>query len=332
MSGPRKHAEMGVGFPPLRPGGLSRPPGRSAFYPLGMAISVADLRAFLASVDLGSVGRAASALGVTQSAVSKRVKSLETAAGAELLARSASGVTLTHAGELMVTDARRALAEMDVLERRLATLGGTVAPVRLASSPAMAEIVVPAAIAMLGVEDGPLPVELLVANSSVVRQLVAEGRADVGIAAADQAEELHPAGRPLLDDELVAVIPPGDPWLALDVIPASELVSRRLILRDPASHARRTLEAAVTAAGLTLADPLLEVGNPGAVKAGVRARNVPGILSIHAVDPDHDLLEVRPLEGLNTARRVWVLLAEGAGDGPRRVAERLLAAAVAPES
>lgn len=290
-----------------------------------MAISVADLRAFLASVDLGSVGRAASALGVTQSAVSKRVKSLETAAGAELLARSASGVQLTHAGELMVADARRALAEMDVLERRLATLGDAVAPVRIASSPAMAELVLPAAIALLGVDDAPLPVELLVANSAVVRQLVSEGRADIGIAAADLGADLHPAGRPLLEDELVAVIPPGDPWLAFDRVPAAELQTRRLVLRDPASHARRTIDAALSAAGLTLADPLLEVGNPGAVKAGVRARQAPGILSRHAVDPRHDGLELRSFDGIDLRRRIWVLLADQAGEGPRGVAERLLA-------
>lgn len=315
---------MGAGPASTVPGGR-RSPGTSAFYPLGMTISVADLRAFLASVDLGSVGRAASALGVTQSAVSKRIKSLEAAAGCELLARSASGVSLTPAGELMVADARRALAEIDVLERRLVTLGETATPVRLASSPAMAEIVVPAAIALLGVGDTPQPVELLVANSAVVRQLVVEGRADIGVAAADRGEELHPFGRPLLDDELVAVVPPGDPWLELERIPAAELATRRLVLRDPASHARRTIDAGLASVGVTLADPLLEVGNPGAVKAGVRARGVPGILSRYAVDPHFDQLEIRSFEGVDFGRRIWVVMADGASAGVRQIADRLLA-------
>jgi hypothetical protein len=61
------------------------------------------------------------------------------------------------------------------------------------------------------------------------------------------------------------------------------------------------------------------------VKAGVRARGVPGILSRHAVDPHFDQLEIRSFEGVDFGRRVWVVMADGASAGVRQIAERLLA-------
>jgi len=287
-------------------------------------LSLADLRAFVSAVDQGSVGRAALTLGVTQSALSKRLKSLETITGRPLLHRSVSGVRLTAAGELVILDARRALEQVDALHARMASLGAGVPTVRVAATPALAERVVPAAIALLDVGGGGLPVELLVANSSIVRQALAGGRADIGIIAADFDEDLSAHGKPLLDDELVAVVPPGDPWCELEQIPAAEFAARRLIVRDPASHARRTLDHGLQVAGLQLARPLLEVGNPAAVKAAIHGRGVPGVLSRHAVDPVVDGLELRSVEGVDLRRRFWALVDAEASPEAQRVAELLL--------
>jgi DNA-binding transcriptional LysR family regulator len=54
---------------------------------------IAELRAFCAAIDLGSLGRAARLLRVTQPALSKRLRTLEALAGASLLDRSSRGVT-----------------------------------------------------------------------------------------------------------------------------------------------------------------------------------------------------------------------------------------------
>ena len=49
---------------------------------------IAELRAFCVAVDLGSLGRAARLLHLTQPALSKRLRTLEALAGATLLERS----------------------------------------------------------------------------------------------------------------------------------------------------------------------------------------------------------------------------------------------------
>jgi DNA-binding transcriptional LysR family regulator len=71
------------------------------------------LRTLIAVVDLRSFTKAAQSLGVTQPAVSAQVKRLQSLLGTDLLDKSAPGVSLTSAGELVVNYARRLLSIND---------------------------------------------------------------------------------------------------------------------------------------------------------------------------------------------------------------------------
>jgi DNA-binding transcriptional LysR family regulator len=71
------------------------------------------LRTLLAVVDLRSFTKAAQSLGVTQPAVSAQIKRLQGLLGAELLDKSAPGVTLTSFGEVVVGYARQLLSIND---------------------------------------------------------------------------------------------------------------------------------------------------------------------------------------------------------------------------
>src|SRR5687767_13458948 len=71
------------------------------------------LRTLVTVVDLRSFTRAANTLGVTQPAVSAQIKRLQFLLGADLLDKSAPGVSLTPAGEVVVNYARRLLSIND---------------------------------------------------------------------------------------------------------------------------------------------------------------------------------------------------------------------------
>jgi DNA-binding transcriptional LysR family regulator len=71
------------------------------------------LRTLVAVVDLRSFTKAAQSLGITQPAVSAQIKRLQGLLGSELLDKSAPGVALTSAGELVVSYARRLLSLND---------------------------------------------------------------------------------------------------------------------------------------------------------------------------------------------------------------------------
>lgn len=85
---------------------------------------LAELRAFCAAVELGSVGRAARMLHVSQPALSRRLHVLEALADVRLLERSRRGVLPTPAGTRLYLAARRVLAEEEAIE---SLLGGALA-------------------------------------------------------------------------------------------------------------------------------------------------------------------------------------------------------------
>ena len=73
-------------------------------------------------------------MNVSQPAMSKRLRSLETVAGAELFERSSRGVTLTPAGVQLYSAARRLLRSADSVQALIKNPAAST-PVRIASSP-----------------------------------------------------------------------------------------------------------------------------------------------------------------------------------------------------
>ena len=79
----------------------------------GYTPSIQELRALVTCGDLGSVSRAADALNLTQSAVSRSIRALEERLGVRLFHRVRKRLHLSDAGRAMVHDARDILAQLD---------------------------------------------------------------------------------------------------------------------------------------------------------------------------------------------------------------------------
>ncbi|SFR25053.1 DNA-binding transcriptional regulator, LysR family [Lentzea waywayandensis] len=84
--------------------------------------SLVALRVFREVAERGTLTAAASALGYTQSAVSRQIAALEKAAGASLLERRHDGVRLTAAGRLVLRRAAVVVDQVDAGARELAGL------------------------------------------------------------------------------------------------------------------------------------------------------------------------------------------------------------------
>ncbi|SER92180.1 DNA-binding transcriptional regulator, LysR family [Lentzea xinjiangensis] len=84
--------------------------------------SLVALRVFREVAERGTLTAAATALGYTQSAVSRQVAALERAAGAVLLERRHDGVRLTAAGRLVLRRAAVVVDQVDAGARELAGL------------------------------------------------------------------------------------------------------------------------------------------------------------------------------------------------------------------
>lgn len=271
---------------------------------------IAELRAFCAAVDLGTLGKAAVSLKISQPALSKRLRSLEAAAGARLLERSPRGVAPTAAGRRLYPEARRLLHQADVVERVLESAPQEEAPIELAVSHTIAEFFLPPELVAYQAAGRRPPVQLTIANSSSVRRMVAEGRASIGIAAtgpggedgADELEELE-----LLGDEVVVAVPQDHAWYRRKQIPQKLFLSTPMIMRDLDAHVRRCVEAELAERGLSLAEPLIEAASTAVAKREALQRSAPVLLSDLSIDEARDRLYRRPVAGLSFPRRFVVI-------------------------
>jgi DNA-binding transcriptional LysR family regulator len=276
------------------------------------SLDLAELRAFCAAVDLGSMGRAARLMRVSQPALSKRMRAIEAVVGTPLVERSPRGITPTPAGSKLYVEARKLLAQAEAVDDLVRGLAGEEAPVRLAASHTIAEFVLPGPLVDFERRrDRHLSLELMVANSIVVRELVRDGRADFGIAAVDGVASGVGAltETPFCDDEVILAVPTGHPWAELEAVPFIDFVATPLVMRDPSANTRRVVEAAVAARGKELAPPLAEVGSTSAAKATALSEGTPVLLSLLALGPADSGLVVRRVIGLRFLRKFAMVVA-----------------------
>jgi DNA-binding transcriptional LysR family regulator len=269
-----------------------------------------ELRAFCTAVDLGGIGRAAQRLHLSQPAVSRRLKSLEEVVGTPLLERSSRGVAMTAAGERLYTHARRIAAEMDELTGLLEQIRGSSETVHLAISHTAAEFMMAQALVLMR-RWTSAPVEVIIANSRVVKHMIAAGEADVGVSACMSDERVaDSACEPLIDDEIVIAVPLGHPWARRSSIMPAELLATPIVLRDPDAHTRQVIDETLTAAGLSALQSACEVGSTQAAKDEAHELGLPTAMSRLALAPA-DRLEIVPVDGLRFQRRFCILQQRG---------------------
>lgn len=85
-----------------------------------------DFRFFLAVANCASIKRAATVLGMTQSAISKRIDRLEQSLGTKLFDRSATGTRLTYQGERILPRALAAKRELSLAQSEALGAGSRI--------------------------------------------------------------------------------------------------------------------------------------------------------------------------------------------------------------
>jgi DNA-binding transcriptional LysR family regulator len=108
-----------------------------------VVLDLRRLRIYAAVAEGGSFTAAASALFLSQPAVSQQMAILEREAGVPLLERLPRGIRLTPAGQLLAERTTRLLAEMDAIEDELRSLGAGIQEVHLGAFPTAGADLVP---------------------------------------------------------------------------------------------------------------------------------------------------------------------------------------------
>ncbi len=282
---------------------------------------LAALEMLLAVAHAGSLNAASRELGITQQAVSARVKSAEAQAGVRLITRTPRGSALTPEGVIVAEWAARLLAVASELDAGLAAFRNhRQTRLRVSASLTIAEQLLPGWLVSLQAsarQRGQPPPEIVLtaANSAAVAEQVKSAAADLGFVEGP-ASPKGLRSRVIGHDELVVVVRPDHPWARRrDPLDPTELASARLVSREEGSGTRNVLTAALSAALRRRVDTpvALALSTTAAVRSAVLAGAGPAVLSELTIADDiaaRRLARV-PVAGVNLRRSLRAIWAGG---------------------
>jgi molybdate transport repressor ModE-like protein len=280
---------------------------------------LAALEVLLSVARTGSLGRAAQEAGVSQQAVSARIRAMEAQTGVTLVQRTTRGSRLTAEGAVIAQWAARVLDVARELDAEIAALRqDRRSRLRLCATLTIADRLLPAwlvsyraAVRDRGGRD--VEITLTATNTGGVITHVSDGAADLGFIESPSAPRSL-RSRVIGHDQLVVVVPPGHPWARRDrPVSAAELAATPLIGREGGSGTGQTLTAALAdaiGADVVQAPAALSVSTTAAARAAVLAGAAPAVINELAVGDDLAAgrltrIEVPELDLKRALRAIW---------------------------
>jgi DNA-binding transcriptional LysR family regulator len=246
----------------------------------------------------GSFTAAAESLGYTQSAVSRQVAGLESAAGTPLFDRTARGVRLTDAGNALLGHAGNVLDEVDAAQQELAGLAEpATGRLRVGAFPTAVAALVPRAMAGLRRRRPGVRISLREGGTPTQLKRLASGSVDVAVTGFLPGGEVTRDRRislePLIDDPLLLAVGPEHGLARRRTVDLDDLAGESWIAAS--ADASDTMIGAWQWADWRPRVDLIArewTAKLGLVAAGLGVTLVPG-LAAPAVRPDVALVRIR---------------------------------------
>lgn len=163
------------------------------------------LRSLTAVSELGSVTDAARSLGISQSALSRRLSQLEAELSAPLLERVGRGVVLTELGDMVVEEGQLLVQRYEQLKSRLrAHLNLDAGVVRIGGGATFVGYMLPRAIATFQKQHPGILFRLKEAGSREVENAVVRDELELGVVTMPISGD-DVTARPLVKDKIVLV-------------------------------------------------------------------------------------------------------------------------------
>lgn len=273
-----------------------------------------------------SFGHAAKSLGISQQAVSERVRAAEHSLGVTLFHRTPHGTVPTRQGEEIVHAIAQHLSNYQDFTadiERIINPGHET--IQVAASQTIMEHYLPAWLATVHRDEPRMRFRVTSGNSHDIGRAVIEGTTALGFIESltlDKALQHQLSTTTIRFDELAIAVAPSHPWARRETVPAATVRETPLILREPGSGTRSTAETALG----QLASPIAELDSQTAVVQAALFLGEPAILPRIALHGTK--LCAVSVEGMTIARplrAVW-----RAGTHPRGGLATLLSAAGQP--
>lgn len=214
-----------------------------------------------------SFTKAAEVLFMTQPAVTFQIKQLEEHFNTRLFDRGHGRISLTPAGELVLSYAEKILGLSGEMDVRLAEITGEVGgSLLVGASTTIAEFLLPRILGEFKSKYPNVRPRLIVANSESIETRVAEHTIDIGFIES-------PSHQPNLqteiccEDELQVICSPKFPLARLKEVTPQNLADHPFVSREPGSGTREFTEVYLKKHGVDIDHmlPVMELGSPVAL-------------------------------------------------------------------
>lgn len=264
-------------------------------------MTLVQLANFVRIAEIGSLSKAAAVLRIAQPALSRQMRNLEEELGSSLLVRHAWGVSLTAAGDALLSRARRTLLEAEAARNAVAALAEQPSGRVVIGVPtSLAAALIPTLAAALDEKYPRLVAHFIDGFSAVLHARTLSGEIDLSALYEDRPSgPLHTS--PLLAETLMLVGPAG---ASVEPAPVAEMLADlRLILPARPNRLRLIIDEALLPNARRRLD-LLEVDSLpatiGMVEQGAGFTVLP--YSAVAVEVARGAVKAWPVEGLALSR------------------------------
>jgi LysR family transcriptional regulator, low CO2-responsive transcriptional regulator len=233
-----------------------------------MAVTVTQLRSFLAVVRTGSVTAAAEELVVSQPSVSAAVSALARELGVELTERVGRSVRPSPAGKVFSTYAADVVGLLDQGARAAREAADrAVTELRIGAVTTAGEHIAPQLMQAFHGRHPEITLSVDVGNRERVFERLRTHRSDVAIGGRPPDDGF--VAERFLDNPIVVITAADDPLAQARRVRVEELGSRPWLLREEGSGTRSMTEEFL--AGHDLHPPVRTLGSNGAIKQAARA-------------------------------------------------------------
>jgi LysR family nitrogen assimilation transcriptional regulator len=205
---------------------------------------------FVCICETGSITRAAEKLNIAQPALGIQLRMLEREFGAQLVTRSSAGTVPTAAGAVLLVEARKILARLAELKRRLGEIEGRQpAAIRVGMPASLTGHLTSRLLARARDEISSLHLSIVEGPSNQIVEQVQSGRLDVAVAfEARAASDL--LIEPILDEFLCLIVASGSRYGQAKPIKLEALRDIDLTMPGEGDVVRRILKDTMHAYGL----------------------------------------------------------------------------------
>jgi LysR family cyn operon transcriptional activator len=241
-----------------------------------------QLRFFVTVAELMNVSRAAEALNISQSALSRQLQALEEEIGLRLFDRVGKRLVLTAEGEEMLPRVAGLVEQAEALSIRAVDVArGRIGRLRIGSTPQTIAALIAPALKAFRIDHPLIEVALLEGANRELIEMVERGAVHVAIAGSEDPNAFGSA--PLFSAELLAYLPPNDRRAKASALPLEALKDMPFLLLRRGFMTREMFDYASRKLGIR-PRIVLESDSPHALVAMVEAGHGVAILSSSAAN------------------------------------------------